>query len=175
MGKLLAPLSAAPGEPAAVPVSTLGLIVDLLCFCAQNHQFRIKYYSLRNNVGEKVGGRAAGQRADGDGDVAGTVLSGTAVLSTVLSGASGTSWCIGHSTRAPFPEQVLRLVRRRERWLVCAAIRFVRTCIGMKDDFFNRYLTRNNLFEPVLAAFFENGERYNLLNSAVLEMVDFIR
>lgn len=59
MGKLLAPLSAAPGEPAAVPVSTLGLIVDLLCFCAQNHQFRIKYYSLRNNGGEKVGGQAA--------------------------------------------------------------------------------------------------------------------
>ena len=34
---------------------------------------------------------------------------------------------------------------------------------------------RNNLFEPVLAAFLANGERYNLLNSAVLEMVEFIR
>jgi hypothetical protein len=54
MGRLLAPLSAAPSDPAAVPVATLGLIVDLLCFCAQHHAFRIKYYSLRNNVGEKV-------------------------------------------------------------------------------------------------------------------------
>jgi hypothetical protein len=26
-----------------------------------------------------------------------------------------------------------------------------------------------------MAAFFDNGDRYNLLNSAVLEMVDFIR
>ncbi len=34
---------------------------------------------------------------------------------------------------------------------------------------------RNNLFEPVLAAFLANGERYNLLNSAVLEMVEYIR
>ena len=35
--------------------STLGLIVDLLCFCVQHHSFRIKYYTLRNNVVEKVG------------------------------------------------------------------------------------------------------------------------
>jgi len=34
---------------------------------------------------------------------------------------------------------------------------------------------RNNLFEPVVATFLANGERYNLLNSAVLEMVEFIR
>jgi protein phosphatase-4 regulatory subunit 3 len=34
---------------------------------------------------------------------------------------------------------------------------------------------RNNLFEPVVAAFLANGPRYNLLNSAVLELLDFIR
>lgn len=34
---------------------------------------------------------------------------------------------------------------------------------------------RNNLFEPVLATFLANGERYNLLNSAVLEMVEYVR
>jgi hypothetical protein len=32
-----------------------------------------------------------------------------------------------------------------------------------------------NAFEPVIAAFVENGERYNMLNSAVLELLDFIR
>lgn len=34
---------------------------------------------------------------------------------------------------------------------------------------------RNNLFEPVINAFLANGDRYNLLNSAVLEMLEFIR
>jgi protein phosphatase-4 regulatory subunit 3 len=34
---------------------------------------------------------------------------------------------------------------------------------------------RNNLFEPVINAFLANGDRYNLLNSAVLELVDFVR
>ena len=37
-------------------------------------------------------------------------------------------------------EKVLRLLHRREKWLVVAAIRFLRTCIGLKDDFYNRYL-----------------------------------
>ena len=33
-----------------------------------------------------------------------------------------------------------------------------------QDEFYNRYLVRNNLFEPVVAAFLTNGARYNLLN-----------
>ena len=34
---------------------------------------------------------------------------------------------------------------------------------------------RNNLLEPVIQIYVKNGPRYNLLNSAVLEMVEFIR
>lgn len=37
-----------------VPADTLGLIVELLCFCVQHHSYRIKYYILRNNVVDKV-------------------------------------------------------------------------------------------------------------------------
>ncbi len=29
-------------------------------------------------------------------------------------------------------EKVLKLLRRRERWLAAAAVRFLRTCLGMK-------------------------------------------
>lgn len=32
-----------------------------------------------------------------------------------------------------------------------------------------------NLLEPIITVFVANGERYNLLNSVVLEMFDFIR
>ncbi len=39
-------------------------------------------------------------------------------------------------------EKVLKLLNRREKWLVVAAVRFLRTCIGLKDDFYNRYLVR---------------------------------
>jgi hypothetical protein len=39
-------------------------------------------------------------------------------------------------------EKVLKLLRRRERWLVVAGVRFLRTCIGTRDDFYMRYLVR---------------------------------
>jgi hypothetical protein len=45
----------------------------------------------------------------------------------------------------------------------------------LQDDFYLRHLIKNNLLDPVMDAFFANGDRYNLLNSAVLEMVEFIR
>jgi hypothetical protein len=45
----------------------------------------------------------------------------------------------------------------------------------VQDDFYLRHLIKNNLLDPVMDAFFSNGDRYNLLNSAVLEMVEFIR
>ena len=34
---------------------------------------------------------------------------------------------------------------------------------------------QNRLFQPVVDVFLENGRRYNLLNSAVLELLDFVR
>ncbi|KAG6544232.1 hypothetical protein Mapa_014335 [Marchantia paleacea] len=72
-------------------------------------------------------------------------------------------------------EKILRLTRRKEKYLVVAAVRFLRTCIALKDEFYNRYLVKNNLFQSVIQAFLANGNRYNLLNSAVLELIDFIR
>jgi hypothetical protein len=73
-------------QQSEVSASTIGLIVDLLCFCVQHHGYRAKYHVLRKNVVEKV----------------------------------------------------LRLLGRREKWLVVAGVRFLRTCIGTKDDFYYR-------------------------------------
>ncbi|XP_006880997.1 PREDICTED: serine/threonine-protein phosphatase 4 regulatory subunit 3B isoform X2 [Elephantulus edwardii] len=55
------------------------------------------------------------------------------------------------------------------------ALRFMRRIIGLKDEFYNRYITKGNLFEPVINALLDNGTRYNLLNSAVVELFEFIR
>ncbi|KAG8123054.1 hypothetical protein E2320_018514 [Naja naja] len=56
-----------------------------------------------------------------------------------------------------------------------SALRFLRRIIGLKDEFYNRYITKGNLFEPVINALLDNGTRYNLLNSAVIELFEFIR
>jgi hypothetical protein len=56
-----------------------------------------------------------------------------------------------------------------------AALHPVHASLFLQDDFYLRHLLKNNLLDPVMDAFFANGDRYNLLNSAVLEMVEFIR
>lgn len=56
-----------------------------------------------------------------------------------------------------------------------AALRFCRRVIGMKDELLNRYIVVNKLLQPVVNAFLSNGKRYNLLNSAIIELFEFIR
>eukprot|EP00884_Botryococcus_braunii_P016420 jgi/Botrbrau1/3461/Bobra.139_1s0036.2 len=197
-------------ENGKLPDATaLGHIVELLIYCVGNHAFRIKYYVLKVNMVEKV----------------------------------------------------LHLLRRREKWLVVAAVRFLRACVTPKDEFYHKYLVRfglsacilsddaavqllvgvsntststslsfrllaihlsdymyvfflrqsclelrsiahstdilranwrcscnarimravlsvqarNNLFDDIVTLFLKNGDRYNLLNSALLDLFEYIR
>ena len=68
--------------------AAINLVLDILCFCAHHHGYRIKYFILHNEMIEKV----------------------------------------------------LRLLHRPERWLVVAAIRFVRACLSLKDEFYFRHI-----------------------------------
>ncbi|GAB2294281.1 hypothetical protein Dimus_028493 [Dionaea muscipula] len=72
-------------------------------------------------------------------------------------------------------DKVLLLTKRRERYLVVAAVRFFRTIITRCDDQLSNYIIKHNLLKPVVDAFVENGNRYNLLNSVVLELLEYIR
>ncbi|XP_021774116.1 serine/threonine-protein phosphatase 4 regulatory subunit 3-like isoform X2 [Chenopodium quinoa] len=72
-------------------------------------------------------------------------------------------------------DKVLYLTRRREKYLVVAAVRFVRTVISRNDENLNNYIMRRSLLKPIVDAFVANGDRYNLLNSAALELFEYIR
>jgi protein phosphatase-4 regulatory subunit 3 len=54
-------------------------------------------------------------------------------------------------------------------------VRLFRMLVSMKDDFYDKHIEKNNLLGPIIDVFLENGPRYNLLNSAVLELCDTIR
>lgn len=56
-----------------------------------------------------------------------------------------------------------------------ASLRLLRKVIGLKDDFYNRYIIKGDLFRPIVDCFVANGDRYNLLNSAMLELFEFIK
>uniref|UniRef100_A0A8C6TVW6 Serine/threonine-protein phosphatase 4 regulatory subunit 3 n=1 Tax=Neogobius melanostomus TaxID=47308 RepID=A0A8C6TVW6_9GOBI len=71
--------------------------------------------------------------------------------------------------------RVLVLTASQHAFLALCALRFMRRIIGLKDEFYNRYIMRNFLFEPVIKAFLNNGSRYNLINSAIIEMFEYVR
>ena len=73
------------------------------------------------------------------------------------------------------------LQSRRGSWLRLAPLRFVRACVGLRDEFYDRYLARNGLLSPLLEAHAAAtggggpGGRRNLYDAALLELLEFIR
>ena len=58
---------------------------------------------------------------------------------------------------------------------ILAALKFFRTCIGLQEDFYNKQIMQNHLFEPILNILYDTMPRDNLLNSACLELFEFIK
>ena len=46
--------------------------------------------------------------------------------------------------------------------------------IALQDEHLINHFARNNLLKPIVDAFVANGNRYNLLNSTVLELFEYI-
>nr|CAH7719050.1 unnamed protein product [Callosobruchus chinensis] len=93
------------------------------------------------------------------------------------------SFCVEHHTyhikNCIFNKDLLRrilvLMKSTHKFLVLCALRFMRKLIALKDEFYNRYIIKGNLFAPVVEAFVRNNGRYNLLDSAIIEMFEFIK
>lgn len=71
--------------------------------------------------------------------------------------------------------KVLVLMKSCHTFLVLSSLRFMRKIIAMKDEFYNRYIIKGHLFQPVIDTFNRNKGRYNLLDSAVLELFEYIK
>ena len=55
------------------------------------------------------------------------------------------------------------------------ALKWFRVCVGLQDEFHNRQLIQYRLFEPIMAIVEETQPRDNLLNSACLDLFEYIR
>ncbi|KAJ8925768.1 hypothetical protein NQ315_009616 [Exocentrus adspersus] len=93
------------------------------------------------------------------------------------------SFCVEHHTyhikncilNKDLLRRILVLMKSTHKFLVLCALRFMRKLIALKDEFYNRYIIKGNLFAPVVEAFERNNGRYNLLDSAIIEMFEFIK
>ena len=67
------------------------------------------------------------------------------------------------------------MMNPRYSFLALNALKFFRKIIGLKDEFYNRYIIKFDLISYVVDAFVKNGLKHNMLNSAVLELFEFIK
>jgi hypothetical protein len=93
------------------------------------------------------------------------------------------SYCISqHSYRIKYcilrsnaVEKVLDLMDRPEKALVGAALRLLKTCLMMKDEFYVRYVLQKNIMERVLAIYLKFCRKENMIHSSLLDLLDLLR
>lgn len=72
-------------------------------------------------------------------------------------------------------KRALLLVQSRHTFLALSALRLLRKIIGKADETYNRLIIQRDLLQPIIDAIHKNGRRYNLLNSALLELFKHIK
>jgi protein phosphatase-4 regulatory subunit 3 len=71
--------------------------------------------------------------------------------------------------------RVAQLMECPEKHLQLTALKYFRIVIGFHDETHNRQIIQHQLFEPILKILFATMPRDNLLNSACLELFEFIK
>ena len=71
--------------------------------------------------------------------------------------------------------RVAQLLTVPQNHLKLQALKFFRTCVGLQDAFYHTQIMQTNTFEKILAIVYETMPRDNLLNSACLELFEFIK
>jgi protein phosphatase-4 regulatory subunit 3 len=65
------------------------------------------------------------------------------------------------------------LLKAKEKNLLLGPIRVLRRMIS-SNKLYHNYIVQNNLFAPVIQVFLDNGDKYNALNSSILDIFHFI-
>ncbi|KAJ5737604.1 uncharacterized protein N7483_002729 [Penicillium malachiteum] len=71
--------------------------------------------------------------------------------------------------------RVAQLLTAHQKPLKLVALKFFRTLISLQDTFYQALMTHNNTFGLILDIVYETMPRDNLLNSACLELFEFIK
>ncbi|MGH0132106.1 UNVERIFIED_CONTAM: hypothetical protein FKN15_018200 [Acipenser sinensis] len=154
----------------------LALILELLTFCVEHHTYHIKNYIMNKDLLRRVLVLMNSKHTF----LALYNFQTAQLLALIL---ELLTFCVEHHTyhiknyimNKDLLRRVLVLMNSKHTFLALCALRFMRRIIGLKDEFYNRYIIKGNLFEPVINALLDNGTRYNLLNSAIIELFEFIK
>lgn len=71
--------------------------------------------------------------------------------------------------------KVLVLLKSKHSFLVLSALKLLQRVVTVKDDKYIRYIVKEKVLDPVMECFRKNGNRYNIINSSVLHLFEFVR
>lgn len=71
--------------------------------------------------------------------------------------------------------RVAQLLTCPEKHLKLSAVKYFRICLGQNNEFYIRQIISHRLLEPILTLIEATAPRDNLLNSACLELFEFVR
>ncbi|KAK5174651.1 Platinum sensitivity protein [Saxophila tyrrhenica] len=71
--------------------------------------------------------------------------------------------------------RVAQLLACPQKYMKLMALKWFRTVVGLQNQYHDRHMMQRNLFEPILAIVEETMPRDNLLNSACLELFEYIK
>jgi len=70
--------------------------------------------------------------------------------------------------------KIFMLLKCKEKTIVLGPIRILRKVIASVNKHYHTYIIENNLFQPIVELLLANGDKYNALNSAILELFQYI-
>lgn len=70
--------------------------------------------------------------------------------------------------------RMMILLKCRQSIIRLLPIRLMRNIVACKDDVLNRHVAKQNLLSEIMILFDQNGSRYNMVDSAILNLLDFI-
>eukprot|EP00126_Sphaerothecum_destruens_P003558 Sdes_comp17311_c0_seq1m6517 len=71
--------------------------------------------------------------------------------------------------------KILHLLRSPHKFIALAALRFFRTVVGENNPQYDHHIIECHYFDEVTRALVENGKVYNLFNSAIIELFQYIQ
>ncbi|KAI8885277.1 DUF625-domain-containing protein [Backusella circina FSU 941] len=71
--------------------------------------------------------------------------------------------------------KIAQFYRCKQICIKLAALRVFRVCIGTSDEFYHQHLIKLNIFEPTIRVLLDTNGRDCLLNSACLDILEFIK
>lgn len=124
----------------------LAIILELITFCIEHHAYHIRTYLLQKEILHRI-----------------MILTKSRHTFLVLSKFYFVEILIfNHFLPMYFLSSLL------------AVIRLIRKIIALRDEFYNRHIISLNLFQQIVETFLTNNGRYNLLDSAVIDLFEYI-